>query len=192
MTKTKSRNLIVELMLLGLLAIVWGASYSFIKIGVATIPPVSFIAARTIIAGLLLLALLRLRGIALPKDAAAWRSFLVQACLNSVMPFTLIAWAEQSVDAGLATILNSTSPIFTFLLTAMITRHEPATARKLFGIAAGLAGIVLIVGLQALEGVGHPLIAQLRLSPRPSAMPAPRSSGTGSSNSIRWRRRQVR
>lgn len=158
-----SRNLTIELALLALLATVWGASYSFIKVGVATIPPVSFIAARTIIAGLLLLGLLRLRGVALPKDPALWRFFLVQACLNSVVPFTLIAWAEQEVNAGLATILNSTSPIFTFLLTALITRHEPATARKLFGVAAGLAGICLIVGLEALGGVGHQLTAQLAI-----------------------------
>ena len=163
MTNAPARNLTVELALLALLATVWGASYSFIKIGVETIPPVSFIAARTIIAGLLLLALLRLRGVALPRDAAAWRSFLVQACLNSVVPFTLIAWAEQTVDAGLATILNSTSPIFTFLLTVLIIRHEPATARKLFGVGAGLAGIVLIVGFQALGGLGHELLAQLAI-----------------------------
>ena len=163
MTNAPARNLTVELALLALLATVWGASYSFIKIGVETIPPVSFIAARTIIAGLLLLALLRLRGVALPRDAAAWRSFLVQACLNSVVPFTLIAWAEQTVDAGLATILNSTSPIFTFLLTVLITRHEPATARKLFGVGAGLTGIVLIVGFQALGGLGHELLAQLAI-----------------------------
>lgn len=158
-----SRNLAVELALLGLLAILWGASYTFIKIGVATIPPVTFIAARTIIAGLLLLALLQMRGVALPKEPAAWRSFLVQACLNSVVPFTLIAWAELEVDAGLATILNSTSPIFTFLLAAMIVRHEAASARKLFGVAAGMAGICLIVGLQALDGIGHQLVAQLAI-----------------------------
>ncbi|HWA49869.1 MAG TPA: EamA family transporter [Dongiaceae bacterium] len=163
MTNPTARHLTVELALLALLAIVWGASYSFIKIGVETIPPVTFIAARTIIAGLLLLGLLRLRGIALPKDAATWRSFLVQACLNSVVPFTLIAWAEQTVDAGLATILNSTSPIFTFLLTALIVRHEPTTMRKLFGVAAGLAGICLIVGLEALDGIGDQLMAQLAI-----------------------------
>ena len=89
--------------------------------------------------------------------------FLFQACLNSVIPFTLIAWAERSIDAGLATILNSTSPIFTFLLTLAITRHEPVTARKLFGVLAGLAGICLIVGVQALSGLGEQLVAQIAI-----------------------------
>ena len=152
-----------ELALLLVLAVLWGASYSFIKIGVATIPPVTLIAARTLIAGSILLAIIRWRGLALPVDAASWRRFAFQACLNSVVPFTLIAAAERSVDASLATILNATSPIFTFLLTALITRHEPVTMRKLFGVGAGIAGICLIIGTQALGGLGHQLWAQLAI-----------------------------
>ncbi len=150
-----------EFALLALLATLWGASYTFIKLGVATIPPVTLIAARTLIAGVLLLAVMRWRGMSLPWDAANWRRFLFQACLNSVVPFTLIAWAERSLDAGLATILNSTSPIFTFLLTFAITRHEPVSFRKLFGVLAGLVGICLIVGVQALGGVGEQFAAQI-------------------------------
>src|SRR5580765_2910332 len=154
-------DMTTELALLGVLAMLWGASYTFIKIGVETIPPVTFIAARTLIAGGILFAIIRWRGLALPRDAASWRRFAFQACLNSVVPFTLIAAAERSVDAGLATILNATSPIFTFLLTALITRHEPVTLRKLVGVGAGIAGICLIIGTQALGGLGHQLWAQL-------------------------------
>jgi drug/metabolite transporter (DMT)-like permease len=153
----------LELALLAVLATLWGASYAFIKVGVATIPPVTLIAGRTLIAGALLVLIMALRGRALPRDRATWRRFLIQACLNSVVPFTLIAWAEQTVDANLATILNSTSPIFTFLLTLAVTRHEPATARKLFGVAAGVAGITLIIGFQALDGLGSALVAQLAI-----------------------------
>ena len=153
----------LELALLLVLATLWGASYTFIKLGVATIPPVTLIAARTLIASLVLLAVLRSRGLSLPRDGATWRRFMFQACLNSVVPFTLIAWAERDVDAGLATILNSTSPIFTFLLTAAVTRHEPATARKLLGVVAGIVGTAIIVGTQALDGLGRELWAQLAI-----------------------------
>jgi len=153
----------VELMLLGVLATLWGASYSFIKVGVETIPPVTLIAARTLIAGTLLLTVMRARGLTLPRDRATWLRFLIQACLNSVIPFTLIAWAERTVDAGLATILNSTSPIFAFLLTLFVVRHESATGRKLFGVVAGMAGICLIVGVKALGGLGRELIAQFAI-----------------------------
>ncbi len=154
-------NLPRELLLLLLLATLWGASYTFIKIGVATIPPITFIAARTLIAGTILLAILAWRGLSLPRDTATWRRFLFQACLNSVVPFTLIAWAEREIDAGLATILNSTTPIFAFLMTVAITRHEPVTSRKLFGVMSGIAGICLIIGLQAFNGLGRELWAQL-------------------------------
>jgi drug/metabolite transporter (DMT)-like permease len=162
MTAPKT-NLKFELALLLALATLWGASYTFIKLGVATIPPVTLIGARTLIAGTILLVIIRTRGLALPKDAATWRRFLFQACLNSVIPFTLIAWAERSVDAGLATILNSTSPIFTFLLTVVITRHEAVTTRKLLGVIAGIAGTSLIVGVQAFNGLGEALMAQLAI-----------------------------
>ncbi|RVD45521.1 EamA/RhaT family transporter, partial [Mesorhizobium sp. M8A.F.Ca.ET.023.02.2.1] len=71
-----------DLALLGVLAVLWGASYTFIKIGVETIPPITFIAARTLIAGAILFAIIRWRGLAMPGDAASWRRFAFQACLN--------------------------------------------------------------------------------------------------------------
>lgn len=160
---TAPRSLTVELLMLALLATLWGASYTFIKLGVATIPPITFIAARTLIAALILLAVLRLRGLRLPRDRTTWKRFAIQAALNSVMPFTLIAWAELTIDAGLAAILNSTTPIFTFLLTLVLTRHEPSSLRKFFGVLAGLIGICLIIGVEALNGVGRELLAQLAM-----------------------------
>lgn len=150
-----------DIALLFLLATAWGAAYTFIKVGVETIPPVTLIAARTVIAGALLFAVMRLRGVVLPRDPAVWRAFMVQACLNSVVPFTLIAWAEQTVEAGLAVILNATTPIFAFLFTVAITRHEAVTTRKLLGVMLGLGGTCLIVGTAALGGLGRDLLAQL-------------------------------
>ncbi|WP_313618065.1 EamA family transporter [Agrobacterium sp.] len=158
---TTQNTMLRELALLAVLATLWGASYTFIKAGVETIPPITLIAARTLIAGLVLLAVLYLRGVRLPTDKAVWKRFVIQACLNSAVPFTLIAWAEQSIDAGLAVILNSTTPIFTLLLTAFVTRHESVTGRKLFGIMVGMAGTCLIIGVQALTGLGQALWAQL-------------------------------
>ena len=104
-----------------------------------------------------------MRGLSLPKDRQTWKRFLLQACLNSVVPFTLIAWAQQTTEAGLASILNSTTPVFAFLLTWLVTRHEAVTGRKLLGVGAGLIGICLIVGVQALAGIGHQLVAQLAI-----------------------------
>ena len=157
------RPLIVEFLLLAVLATLWGASYTFIKLGVATIPPITLIAARTMIAGGLLLCILRLRGIGLPRDAATWRHLAIQACINSVLPFTLIAWAEIRIEAGLATILNATTPIFAFLITWAITRHEAVTARKLFGTVMGLGGVCMIIGVGVFTDLGSDLWGQLAM-----------------------------
>ncbi|HEX3064608.1 MAG TPA: DMT family transporter [Dongiaceae bacterium] len=156
-------NRIAGLALLLLLSALWGSSYAFIKLGVATIPPITFIAARTVIASLLLLAILRLRGVRMPRDGLLWRRFAIQALLNSVVPFTLIAWGERSLDSGLATILNSTSPIFTFLLGSLLLRQESPTWPRLIGVIAGLSGVTLIVGFTALQGLGSETMAALAI-----------------------------
>ncbi len=158
-----AENMALELALLLTLSTLWGASYAFIKIGVETIPPITFIAARTLIAGTILLAVLKLRGLNLPKDGQIWLRFMFQACLNSVVPFTLIAWAEQTTEAGLAVMLNSTTPIFTFLLAMLIGQQEALTARKLFGVIAGLTGTCMVIGMDALGTAGREPWAQLAI-----------------------------
>lgn len=158
----------VAYLLLMLLATLWGSSYGLIKLGVETIPPLTFAALRTTIAAAVLLVVLRLRGVRLPQDAATWKLFLIQGALGSIVPFTLLSWAQRTVDASLATILNSTSPIFAFLMIVLIGRigaraahHDRTTVRQLFGVAAGIGGVSLIVGAEALGGVGRDLWGQL-------------------------------
>ena len=162
-TTPRQPNMAFELALLLALATLWGGSYTFIKLGVATIPPITLIAARTAIAGLLLVVIMRMRGVTMSTDGPTWRRFIFQACLNSVIPWTLIAWGERFVDAGLATILNSASPIFTFLFTVAITRHEAASPRKLFGVISGMAGICLIVGVDAFRDLGQGIVAEVAI-----------------------------
>ncbi|CAM5196370.1 hypothetical protein ARD30_00755 [Bosea thiooxidans] len=162
-TQAATPNRTTEIALLLALATLWGGSYTFIKIGVETIPPLTLIAARTLIAGGVLFAVIRWRGLRLPRDFAAWRRFMTQACLNSVVPFTLIAWAERSVDAGLASILNGTTPVFVFLISLALFPGRRPDWRKGLGVLAGLAGIGLIVGVDALSGLGHAVVPQLAI-----------------------------
>jgi drug/metabolite transporter (DMT)-like permease len=152
-----------NLLLLLLLSTLWGSSYTFIKLAVATIPPITLITVRTLVAGSVLAGVLLLRRVRLPRSSVTWARFLVQALLNSAVPFTLIAWAETRTDANLATILNSLSPVFAFLLTALLSRHESVTGRKLFGVGTGLTGVGVIVGTGALTGLGQQLAGQLAI-----------------------------
>ncbi|MEM7525057.1 MAG: DMT family transporter, partial [Pseudomonadota bacterium] len=91
-----------ELALLSLLALLWGSSYLFIKVAVAEIPPLTLIAARVAIAAGFLFAVMALGRIAPPRGRLVWGQLYVQAVLNSIGSWTLLAWGQQHVDAGLA------------------------------------------------------------------------------------------
>jgi len=157
---TARQNLTAELLLLALLALLWGSSYLFIKVAVVDIPPITLIALRVAGAAVFLIAVMRMRGEKLPRDARTWRMLYVQAIFNSIVAWTVLAWGQQFVDASLASVLNSTSPIFVFLFTALVTRHEMLNGRKLLGAMAGFAGVVLIVGIDALRGLGAQVVGQ--------------------------------
>jgi len=154
-------DLKVEFALLALLAPLWGSSYLFLKVAVAEIPPITLIAMRVAGAAAFLLVVMHMRNERLPRDAGTWRMLYLQAIFNGIVSWTVLAWGQQYVDASLASVLNSTSPIFVFLFTALVTRHEPLGGRRLFGALVGFAGVVLIVGLDALRGLGTQVAGQL-------------------------------
>ena len=143
------------------LACCWSSTYPLTKIGLGSIPPITFISARSLIAATFLLVVLYLRGIRLPTDAKAWKLFAFQQTINSTIPFLMITWAQQYVPASIAVVLASTTPIFAFLITWGITRHEPATMLKLVGAILGLAGTAVIIGLDALGGLGGNIFAEI-------------------------------
>lgn len=159
----KPQNLAVELSLLVLLATLWGSSYLFIKVAVETIPPLTLIAIRVSVAALFLMVVLTVRGEKLPRDGKSWRMLLIQAFFNSIGAWTILAWGQQYVDSGLATVLNSTSPLFVFFITLFITRHEPLGPLKIIGASLGVLGVVLIVGTEAMSGIGQAAFAQLAI-----------------------------
>ncbi|MBZ0215632.1 MAG: DMT family transporter [Fimbriimonadaceae bacterium] len=152
-----------ELCLLALLACLWGSSYMLIKIAVDTVPPVTLVAMRAGIAALFLFAVMRLRGRRLPHDAKTWKMLLVQSALISVGPWLVLTWGQQYVDSGLAGVLNSTSPIFVFLYTLFLAGTVQASGYKLAGALLGIFGVTLIIGLDALSGVGQDVVAQLAI-----------------------------
>jgi len=161
MTQIENKNLVFEFALLGLLALLWGSSYLFIKIAVAEIPPITLIAFRVSVAALFLFVVLSWRKEKLPRDSKTWLMLLIQSFFNSIGAWTLLAWGQQYVDSGLASVLNSTSPIFVFLFTVLVTRHEATSSLKLLGAILGLAGVALIVGVDVLAGLGQQVAGQL-------------------------------
>jgi drug/metabolite transporter (DMT)-like permease len=93
----------------------------------------------------------------------AWKLFAFQQIINSTFPFLIITWAQQYVPAANTVVLAATTPIFAFLITWGITRHEPATLLKLAGAILGLAGTAVIIGLDALTSFGHEIFAEIAI-----------------------------
>ncbi len=129
-----------------LLGSIWGASYLFIKVGVdGGVTPVTLVAMRTALAGIVLAGVLVLRREKLPaRNASIWKWLVVLGLLNSVVPYTLITWGETRISSGLAAILVGAMPIFTVILAHYMTHDEKFTPRKIVGIVAGFVGVVIL------------------------------------------------
>ena len=162
----RSHNLRVEIALLTLLAMLWGSSYLLIKVALATIPPITLMATRVTLAALFLLAVMRIRREHLPSDSRSWRDLFVQSLLNSSVAWLVLAWGAQFVPSGMAGVLNSTSPLFVFLLTAFSTNASagsPKSLKKIAGVVLGFVGVLLVVGMDSLRGLGQQALAQAAL-----------------------------
>ena len=152
---------LAEYALLLLLALLWGGSFTLIKVAVETIPPFTTVAARVVLGGFVLLALARAYGHAIPTEPRRWGQYMVQGFIISALPFCLITWAEVHIDSGLTGLLTSTVPLFVFLLTLNATRKAPGLARKFTGVVVGFAGVIAVVGPATLAGLGQNVVAQL-------------------------------
>ena len=163
MTAATPANLRFELLLLGVLACLWGSSYLLIKVALATIPPVTLMAIRVTLAALFLLVVMRVRSELLPTDSRSWCDLFVQSLLNSSVAWLVLAWGAQYVPSGMAGVLNSTSPLFVFLLTALSSNASSGGARsmkKITGVVLGFVGVLLVVGIDSLLGLGQKTLAQ--------------------------------
>jgi len=132
------------------LAALWGASFMFIKVAVDEIEPTAMMAARLLLAGAILLAILvartGLRAAAAEVRAAGYGAVVLGA-INGAVPFTLIAWGEKHVHSGVAGIANASVPIFVALLAIRFRASERVTGLRLVGIVVGILGVAVLAGL---------------------------------------------
>lgn len=142
-----------EWVLLLILAGLWGGSFFFFKVLVAALPPFTVVLGRVGLAALMLHAWLALRGRPFRVPLRLWPAFVVMGLLNNVVPFSLIAFGEVRISSGLASILNAMTPIFTVLVAHAITADEKLNSGRLAGVAAGFAGVAVLIGPAAFLGI---------------------------------------
>lgn len=146
-----------DLVALFALAAVWGGSFLFIRVIAPAIGPIPLAASRVALAGMALFVVVAATRTSLGLRLR-WKSFLIEGILNSAIPFVLISAAELRLTAGLAAILNATTPLFGALVAALWIQ-ERLTLRKMLGLLIGLLGVVVLVGWSALPPTLPTLLA---------------------------------
>jgi drug/metabolite transporter (DMT)-like permease len=144
-----------------LLGLIWGTSFLWIKIAVGEVSPLVLVGFRTLFGALSLLVIIRFSGASklVLKDLRPWLGiFVIVAFLNVALPFVLISWSEQFITSGMASILNSTVPLFTIMLAPLFLRDDQWSLPKLAGLGLGFIGILVIFLPELSGGVDQNLI----------------------------------
>lgn len=156
-----SRPGMIDYFLLILLALMWGSSFAFIKLGVHAYSPLVVAAGRITLGAIVLWGIVLLRRGSLPKGRGAWIAAFMCGLLGNAIPFFLISMGETRINAGLAAILMSVVPLTTVVLGHFVTRDEKLTIGKVLGLVLGTCGVVVLVGPETLSGLGGDLPYQL-------------------------------
>ena len=138
----------------------WGLSYLFQKIGLSELPVFSVVLARVGLAAIPLLIVLYAMGQRLPAAPRLWAGFVLIALLNNVLPFSLIIGGQQWITTGMTAILIGTTPMMSAVLSHLLG-GERLTAGRIAGVLIGLAGLVVLVGPEALGGFTLGLTGQI-------------------------------
>jgi drug/metabolite transporter (DMT)-like permease len=150
---SQQRTLIEWALLLALVAM-WGSSFMFNKLGVATVPPATLVAGRLTLGAVTMLALLYARGLRLPPLGPIWVAYAVLGIVGNAAPFFLITWGQQVVDSALAGILMAAMPLATLVLAHFLVQGEGMTPHRVLGFALGFAGILFLMEPAAVAGIG--------------------------------------
>jgi drug/metabolite transporter (DMT)-like permease len=151
-------------MLFGVVSLLWGVPYLFIEIAVEEVSPTFLAFARVALAAAVLAPIAVRRG-ALRGLGARWKALTAFAVFEVVVPFPLIGFGQQYVSSSLAAILISSLPLIIALLALRVDPEERVSGLRLVGLGVGLAGVVLLLGLDVagsrdeLLGAGAILLA---------------------------------
>ena len=124
--------------------LVWGTTYLAIRIALETVPPLLMGGLRFLVAGALLITVLKVRGVRMPA-AGSWPALVILGILLLGFGNGGVVWAEQTVPSGLTAVLVAMSPFWMVGIDALTAHGEPITGRRAAGLIIGFCGIVLLV-----------------------------------------------
>ncbi len=134
----------VEVVLLVVLASMWGLSFLFVEVAITAVAPLWIVSIRTAVGGLVLLVAVLVTRTGLPRDWSTWRHLTVLAVMNNAVPWTAIAWAQQTIPSGLTALLMALVPTSTLVISVLVGL-ERFTVARVVGLLVSLAGVAAIV-----------------------------------------------
>src|SRR5437016_536088 len=127
-----------------ILCCIWGSTWLFIKIGLVDLPPITFAGIRFVIAFAILVGLAQLRHARWPRRRAEWILIAISGALQFGLNYGLVFWGEQYIPSGLAAVLQSTFPVFGFVIAHFYLAQERMTLVKMLGVLLGVFGVAVI------------------------------------------------
>lgn len=127
-----------------ILCLLWGTTWIFIKIGLADLPPITFAAARFLLAVILLVPFLLAGKFGLPRTGKEWRLIALTGVLQFSLNYSAVFWSEQYITSGLAAVLQATITVFGLLLAWIFLPSEQITKVKILAVCVGIAGVAVI------------------------------------------------
>jgi drug/metabolite transporter (DMT)-like permease len=128
-----------------LVGAIWSSSFLWIKIAIQEIGPITLVAFRALFGLIFGLLVMWIQGVRWPRGLKSWFPLLLLGITNVAVPFFLISWGEQSIDSGVAAILDATVPLFTIAIAHLALRDDKITIPKLLGLLTGFAGVIILM-----------------------------------------------
>lgn len=130
------------------LCLIWGSTWLFIKLGLSDLPPFTFAGIRFVIASTIIFAIVKARGLSLPRTRADWLLLATTGVLAFSVNYGAVFWGEQYISSGLAALLQATIPVFGLVIAHFYLPGEQMTPARIFGVVMGVAGVGVIFSNQ--------------------------------------------
>ena len=138
------------------LGLVWGASFLFVELALEGITPFWLAASRILLAGVVTTGVWQWRGGLLfeGEERAGWSLLIAISAMSTAVPFMLLSWGQQFVTAGFAGVSMAAVALMVLPLAHFLVVGERMTLRKSIGFVIGFAGVVVLIGPEALRSSG--------------------------------------
>jgi O-acetylserine/cysteine efflux transporter len=127
-----------------ILALIWGTTWIFIKIGLDDLPPIAFAASRFLLGVIILFFIIKIRKIPLPTSAKEWRLIALTGVLQFSVNYSMVFWSEQYITSGLAAVLQAMITVFGLILAWFFLPNERITKLKIVAVTMGIIGVGVI------------------------------------------------